>query len=133
MGGAGDDFLNGGAGRDRLMGGNGVDTLKGAAGQDEFVLQNFRHSADQIIDFNVNEDQLTLAQSGFDMDFPVGILPESRFTIGRAAHDRNDRIIYNDQTGALLFDADGSRSGAAIAIAFLNPNLDLSASNIRIV
>ena len=69
----------------------------------------------------------------FNLDVNLGELFRGRFTVGSLAKDAGDRVIYNDQTGALLFDADGSRAEDVVAIAFLAPNLDMTASNIRIV
>ena len=36
------------------------------------------------------------------------------FHTGGGAHDANDRIIYDTDSGALSYDADGSGQGAAI-------------------
>jgi Ca2+-binding RTX toxin-like protein len=43
----------------------------------------------------------------------VGILSRSAFRVGTSATDGSDRIIYDDQTGALYFDADGSGTGSS--------------------
>ena len=42
----------------------------------------------------------------------AGPLLEDEFFIGSAAHDADDRIDYNDVTGGLSYDADGSDAGA---------------------
>ena len=41
----------------------------------------------------------------------------SQFHVGTAAHQLSDRIIYNQATGALFYDADGDLAGAAIQFA----------------
>jgi glycerophosphoryl diester phosphodiesterase len=133
FGNGGNDTLLGEAGNDRLIGGNGRDSLWGGTGEDVFVFKNSRHKPDRILDFNPVDDLIELSQSGFNLDFAKGRLADAQFTIGTGADDRSDRIIYNDQTGALLFDADGSRSITAISIAVLNKGLDLSADNFQII
>ncbi len=122
----------GGDGHDRLIGGNGIDTLGGSEGQDEFVIQNARQGADHITDFDIAEDEILLDISGFGLDLPKGKLANARFTVGEGAGDNSDRVIYNSQTGALMFDSDGYRSQKAVVIAYLDAGLNLSSSNIRL-
>jgi Ca2+-binding RTX toxin-like protein len=41
------------------------------------------------------------------------------FTLGTAAADANDRIVYDQTTGNLLYDADGTGATAAVQFATL--------------
>ena len=45
----------------------------------------------------------------------AGGLRSTAFFRGAAAHDANDRIVYNQATGALIYDANGNAAGGAIA------------------
>lgn len=48
-----------------------------------------------------------------------------RFHIGTAASETGQRIIYNQATGELLYDQDGTGAIAQVMFARLDPNLAL--------
>ena len=52
---------------------------------------------------------------------------------GGAAHDSNDRVLYNTSTGQLYYDADGSGSGAAQLIATISGNPTIAATDIAVI
>lgn len=133
MGNSGNDTILGGAGNDILVGGNGYDSLKGGAGADQFIFQNARQKADRILDFTVGEDVILIRKSGFDLDLPTGHLADARFSLGASAQDRGDRLIYDNPTGTLFFDPDGIRPQDTRAIAYLDQDLNLTASDFRIL
>lgn len=49
------------------------------------------------------------------------------------AQDTDDRMIYNPQTGALMFDPDGAGAQAAIQFATLQPSLELNAGDFVVI
>ena len=49
------------------------------------------------------------------------------------AQDADDRIIYDTDSGALSYDADGAGEEAAIQFARLSANLNLSADDFVII
>jgi serralysin len=53
----------------------------------------------------------------------------AEFCVGSAAQDGSDRIIYNSNTGALLYDTDGTGAQAAIQFATLDPGLGVTATD----
>lgn len=115
-GGADIDIVRGGDGKDWLFVSDGEDTLVGGTGKDRFYLKP-NGDADAILDFVVGSDKLVLDSAIFGL--PAGKLPASRFHFGSAAQDADDRIIYSSGTGIVWWDADGSGSGAAIALVDL--------------
>jgi Ca2+-binding RTX toxin-like protein len=108
-GGSGDDRLDGGRGRDILNGGLGTDFLSGGSSADAFRFSSALGSSniDTIQGYNAASDTIVLENSVFT-GLSVGILSRNAFRIGTGAADGTDRIVYDDQTGALYFDADGS-------------------------
>ena len=111
-------------GNDTFFGLGGNDTLTGGEGQDNFVFNaalNPMTNVDRIIDFNATDDTIHLDDVIFT-GVPLGTLSEEAFYIGADAHDADDRILYNQNTGALSFDADGSGNNAATQFATLAPN-----------
>ena len=51
----------------------------------------------------------------------------------RAAADSDDRIVYDQATGSLFYDADGSGSGAALLFAVLDTSPTIAASDFAVV
>ena len=56
-----------------------------------------------------------------------------QFVIGAAAQDADDRIVYDDTTGALLFDSDGVGGAAAVQFAVVNTGLALTNLDFLVV
>ncbi|MBP8148209.1 MAG: choice-of-anchor L domain-containing protein [Limnohabitans sp.] len=131
VGNAGNDVLNGAAGFDQLKGGNGNDTLTGGAGIDWFIFDvaaNGTTNKDTVNDFASGVDVLQLSRAIFTglSAAPLGALGIDAFWSGanvNAAHDATDRLIYNNTTGALYYDADGTGASTAVQVAVLGTTL----------
>ena len=112
----GGDILNGGLGNDALLGGLGNDRLTGGAGSDTFYFNtalNAVTNLDVITDFNVIDDTIRLENTGIfaALGVATGVLNVAMFKdlgVAGAVLDADDRIIYNRNTGVLLYDIDGS-------------------------
>ncbi len=118
-GGAGNDKLLGGDGNDILVGGAGNDTLTGGSGQDYFTFSSPNDKLDSITDFKSVDDTIRVDNAGFTGGLVAGTLLASQFVLGTAAKDASDRFIYNQSTGALFFDSDGTGAIAQVQIATL--------------
>ncbi|MBE2263973.1 MAG: hypothetical protein IAE92_14590 [Burkholderiaceae bacterium] len=122
-GGAGDDELKGGNGNDTLIGGAGNDTLDGGDGSDLFVFDTTPGvtNVDLILNFNAAEDTIQLQRYwSFSGLSGTGTLGAGAFWSGAglsAAHDGNDRIVFDTSSGALYYDADGAGGTAAVQFA----------------
>jgi Ca2+-binding RTX toxin-like protein len=115
--------LSGGAGNDQLIGGNGNDTLNGGAGADYFVFNvkpNSSRNVDKIEDFaRTAGDKIVLDHNIFTAIDPANF-STANIVLGTKAFDTGDRLIYDQTTGKLFYDADGSGRGAAVQIATLS-------------
>lgn len=143
-GGGGNDRLDGEAGNDLLLGRNGIDTLIGGAGNDSligglgtdrFVFDtSLLNNVDSIRDFDAggDADRLVLDDTVFAA-LGEGPLLASQFHVGAAAGDRNDYIIYNSVTGALLYDEDGSGQIAAVQFAQLNESASPTYADFMVI
>ncbi len=101
-----------------ISGKEGNDTLRGQAGADVFIFDTALNEAtnvDRILDFASGEDEIKLKNTVFT-GIAKGDLAADAFALGTAAQDANDRIIYDQSSGKLWFDSDGS--GAADQIHF---------------
>lgn len=110
-GNAGANTLGGGEGNDTLNDGMGNDTLTGGIGSDAFAFDNLT-SFDAITDYDAGNDVILLVSSGAFASLTLGVLSAEAFWEGSAAHDADDRIIYDNATGELYYDADGIGSGS---------------------
>jgi serralysin len=132
-GGAGNDRLDGGIGDDWLYGGLGVDTLTGGAGADKFVFAEMGgENADQIKDFD-SLDQILLDVDVFTDIGSLGTLLEQAFGTGSAATTADQRILHNQSSGALSYDADGSGSGEATIFAYVKVGQILTHDDFALV
>lgn len=127
---AGNDTINGNDGNDGIVGGDGQDILTGGAGSDRFALSGA--DVESITDFNPSQDIVFLdfGLSKFPGLTPNAFLPSNQFHTGVTATTANHRLIYDSNSGALFFDADGNGAIAQQQIAQLSPGLALSHNNL---
>jgi|GEM_PF-6356581 len=141
---AGADILNGGGGKDTLFGMSGNDILNGGAGHDILwggtesdifaftAALSATANVDSIRDFEVGSDTIRLENSVFSRLSAPGTLDATFFAYGAAA-DGNDYIIYDNATGALYYDSNGSAAGQRVQFASLQPNLALDHTSFTVV
>ena len=133
-GGAGADILVGGAGSDTLNGGTEIDTLTGGAGNDSFVFNAALSASnrDIIMDFTHGVDKFHLDNAVFTKLGAAGALSSAFFATG-TAHDANDYIVYNQTTGGLFYDSNGSGSGGMVQFATLVNKPVLTAADFQVI
>lgn len=134
LGNAGNNTMSGGLGNDRFYGFGGTDTFTGGGGFDNFVFNSAIGPAtvDTITDFVVADDTNLLARGIFTAAGPAGYLAAAAFkNLASGVKDADDRIIYDGNTGALSYDADGS--GAAVEVKFAQLSSGLNLSNFDFI
>ena len=123
------DTLYGDNGDNVLFGKLGNDELFGGEGRDSFVfdtpLAGSGANIDRILGFT-EYDFIYLDRSTVFTALPFGQLSPSAFVVGSAATTADQHIIYNQATGALYYDSDGSGSAAQIQFATLVGNPTIS-------
>ena len=108
-------------GGDTLSGGDNGNTFIGGAGSDILTLGNAADKVlfdslsgtDTVNGFNPTDDLVQLAKSVMVALGNVGALTDAEFESGvglTAAVDATTRVFYNETSGALYYDADGSGS-----------------------
>jgi VCBS repeat-containing protein len=137
----GNEFANeiyGNIAANRLDGGAGADYLMGFAGADTFAFTTAlgNGNVDFLADFagvaNDGEDVIALDHNVFT-GLALGALNPNAFFAGSAAHDADDRILYDSATGNIYFDADGVGGVAAILFARVEPNSSLTAGDFTVI
>ena len=136
LGGSGNDTMSGNNGNDWVRGGTGNDQVSGGGGQDSFAFHDFgATNADVLTDFAGGWDNIQLDLNAFTALGSTGRFAagDARFRLGTAAQDADDRIIYNQATGQLWYDADGNGAGAAQLVATLQAGTTVVASDIWVI
>ena len=133
FGGLGQDMLYGDEGDDEIWAGAGPNTLTGGSGADSFCFANapVAGQADSITDFASGQDHIRLISAGFG-NMAIGALADADFALGVTAADSTDRIIYDQTTGTIWYDGDGSGDQLAGVLAILMPGSALAAADILI-
>ena len=132
----GPDSLRGGGGDDRLIGGPGNDRLTGSGGRNAFQFDaalDATTNVDRIVDFDPGKDAMRLIGAAFPELSTAGVLPAGAFRLGAAAGDANDRILYDQASGALRYDSDGTGPTAAVRFATLISTPAVTNANFVVV
>jgi Ca2+-binding RTX toxin-like protein len=154
-GGVGNDWIYGDSGNDRLYGrsgddvingGSGNDRLNGSTGRDAFVFNSKLGTAstdrkvsfDTISDFSIKFDSFWLDNSvfrklGSGTASNPKLLNKEFFIIGANAKERDDYLIYNNKSGVLSYDADGSGAKRAVEFAQLKKGLLLTFKDFFVI
>jgi Ca2+-binding RTX toxin-like protein len=129
----GGDALFGGAGNDILIGGNGSDTLTGGLGADKFDFAVLADAtgADRIADFKHGVDHFVLHAATIAGIGGPGPLDPSHFS--GVAITPATVILYDQATGWISYDADGSGLGGAWASIHVANGTVLDASDFLVV
>jgi Ca2+-binding RTX toxin-like protein len=144
IGGAGADSLTGGDGRDTLTGGAGDDLIRGGRrgdvvtggdGADKFRFGASNEGGDSIADFATGVDVIEVVRGGFLGGLQVGmdLLSAGRFVEGAAATAARGQFLYDDTTGTLRWDSDGTGVRNAVVLAELGAGTALVASDIVVI
>jgi Ca2+-binding RTX toxin-like protein len=144
---AGRDILDGGWGNDTIYGGADNDAMIGGAGHDVFVFDtrlgtsrtDRRVNFDTLRDFNRTDDSIYLDNAFFakigrsgSIDNPVK-MNKAYFKVGAEAADRNDYILYNNRTGVLSYDRDGSGRADPVEFAIISNKARLTADDFFVI
>jgi Ca2+-binding RTX toxin-like protein len=129
-GGLGNDSLSGGPGADRLIGGLNNDVLTGGDGEDAFVFSAaLGGNVDKIVDFVSGTDGIELDDAIFGAFTAGAAVTAEQLLIrsnGSTANTPDQILIYNQTTGRLYYDADGSQGAVMpqlVAILVGSPSI----------
>ncbi|MBN9022869.1 MAG: hypothetical protein J0H08_12420 [Rhizobiales bacterium] len=117
-------MIDTGDGNDLVVLGKKADTLLFASDLDAMT------NVDTIKKFESGKDKIYLNLDIFT-ELSAGPLSANQFHKGTAAADADDRIIYDQKTGSLYYDADGSGAGAQVQFADLGAGTKLKVADIK--
>lgn len=125
--------IGGSQGANVIDGGLGADILFGFGGADTFAFTTAlgNGNVDTLVDFKSGTDKIGLSTGIFA---PLGsTLDAEEFVSGTAATTAGPKIVYDNVTGQVFYDADGSGVGAAVLFAQIAPGAVISASDFVMV
>lgn len=130
----GKDRLSGANGKDYLDGGKGADRLEGGRHADRFVLGNPGKGVDTLVDFSRGQGDKVALKARSYKGLSKGRLSSANFVANKqgVARDRNDLVVFNTVTGALLYDRDGSGGTRPVKLAVLDNGAKLRNSDFVI-
>ena len=131
-GGNGSDILLGGLGNDVLAGGKGADFLTGGDGDDTFRFGG-DIKTDHITDFLSGTDRIELDNLVFKTLLTEGQLAADQFVQGTTATTATQRIVYDQPTGNLWYDVDGSGKKAAVLIGVLDNHVQIAHTDFWVI
>ncbi|MBW4446990.1 MAG: scytonemin biosynthesis PEP-CTERM protein ScyF [Spirirestis rafaelensis WJT71-NPBG6] len=96
--------------------------LTGGGGSDRFTFNSRSEGIDRITDFNVIDDTIVVSAAGFGGGLVANAaILASQFALGTSATTSSQRFLYEQSTGSLFFDQDGTGPGQfdePVALAF---------------
>jgi Ca2+-binding RTX toxin-like protein len=117
-GNSGANTLEGNLGNDTLDGKGGQDLLFGQGGADKFVFSTLSPQFDVLPDFTHLVDDIVVSAAAFGGGLVNG--GAVLVTVGAAAVGAGvAQMVYNNATGALVWDTNGSTAGGATQFALL--------------
>ncbi len=120
---------------DALWGGAGNDTLTGNGGNDVFGFNEAgTANADTIADFSAG-DRIALATTGNAAFFAGlnGSFDSNEFVVGTVATEAHAQIVYNQASGQIFYDADGTGAGAAALVATIGAGTQLGFNDFTVI
>ncbi len=133
-GGDGADVLIGEMAGEIFVGGNGIDNITTGLGNDIVSFTAKSQGVDVITDFDPTYDLIQVAAT-FGGGLTAGqTIDDTQFSKSLSLLTTATRFIYDQTSGGMFFDVDGSGPTAAVKLATLNATLtNFSAENIFVV
>ncbi|WP_407666760.1 M10 family metallopeptidase C-terminal domain-containing protein, partial [Microvirga roseola] len=130
-----------------IVGGQGSDWLIGGTGADLFRFDAAVNSGvNTIEEFAVGEDKiglsldvfqglsLTMGEDAYGNAYVMGRwLSNATFKVGTSASTWEQRIVYDQATGSVYYDADGAGAQAQVLFAKVSAGTALSATSFLLI
>jgi Ca2+-binding RTX toxin-like protein len=127
LGNGGADIINGAGGADVLRGGTGADTINGGTESDLFQYTALNEVGDSIINFEAI-DNFQFARTAFGNLAGTNVAAINFLSVasGHAATTAAHRFIFDQAVDQLWYDADGNAGGAAVMVADISNNINIT-------